>query len=155
MTNILTIISIITTRLIFIGHGTVSVFTLLHHDQNHHDDQNTQQPQYFLLLLPLSFLLLETLLTLYNRNITTCRYFWPCGFFYITTIIPIVWVIELQLLHERITERIDGKNSTSVMSSNIAMDDDINVDGYVLPFHFAKLDKRDLVSKSIRAYLCQ
>ena len=44
------------------------------------------------------------------------NYVWPCGFFYIMTIIPIIWVLELGLLDKR--QQLSGSTTNSSTSSS-------------------------------------
>ena len=93
------------TRLFFLLHGITSIALLI---VNKSFDKIN-----FLLLIPLGFLFLESVLSLCFD--TECKYVWPCGFFYIATIVPVIWILELDLLDAR--RRGASKTSSAVYSS--------------------------------------
>lgn len=86
-------------RLVFFIHGFISVYSLYN---------ATLNKIYWVLVLPLVLLLFESLVTMVWINRSGYRYFWPSGFLYITTIVPIIWVTELQLLDQRIAFCVKG-----------------------------------------------
>lgn len=98
------------TRLIFILHGVVSFYLLY--------NKNNLQLIHLLLIIPLAFLLLEGVVTLCFREGKESKYFWPCGFFYIMTIVPIIWILELDLLEQRQSKLKSLNNSTTSGGNN-------------------------------------
>lgn len=97
MKNCLLIITEIVSRSIFLSHGVVSILILLCLEHRW---------EYKLLFIPQCGLVIETLLTLWKRELMHFRYFWPSGFFYVMTMIPMTWIIELDIL----TEVMDGSS---------------------------------------------
>ena len=94
--DVLLVLSAIFTRLIFLTHGIISVYVLY---------ESYETLEHLLLIIPILGLITETILTLCKRKMTQFKYFWPCGFFYITTILPIIWIIELELMQDRLDAR--------------------------------------------------
>lgn len=93
--------------MIFFGHGLVSVYLLY---------TNTNNITYWVFTLPLDLLLIEICYTIGYRKGRECKYVWPSGFLYIITIIPIIWIIELDLLDLKIAE----KNNVNITASSIS-----------------------------------
>ena len=83
-------------RGIFLMHGILTVFLIV---------QNNNEPLYWICTIPVLLLIVEAFYTLVVRRGNEFHYFWPSGFLYILTMIPVIWVIELELLDERIESR--------------------------------------------------
>ena len=56
-------------------------------------------------MLALSLLLIEAIYTIGYRKGRECKYFWLSGFLYILTIVPIIWIIELELVDEKLNTK--------------------------------------------------
>lgn len=78
----------IMSRLLFFGHGIACCYLF-------NKEQTSQY--YWFLVAPLVFLFIESCVTCVKRSGREYKYIWPSGFFYITTIMPIIWFIELEL----------------------------------------------------------
>lgn len=105
--NFLQIVKSLVARMIFFGHGLVSVYLLY---------TNTNNITYWVFTLPLGLLLIEISYTIGYRKGREYKYVWPSGFLYIITIIPIIWITELDLLDLKIAE----KNNVNISTSSIS-----------------------------------
>ena len=94
-------------RLVFLSHG-IFVEALFCTNNNWH----------WLLLSPLICLAIETIITIGGRIAFKSTFFWLSGFLYITTIVPVVWLIEIQLLHNDF--KTEYKISTPKLGSNFS-----------------------------------
>ena len=97
MNFIIKVLKALLSRLVFFTHGMVSVYLLY---------RSTLNRNYWILVVPLILLLCESLVTITWINRSGYKYFWPSGFLYITTIVPIIWITELNLLEKRVDECI-------------------------------------------------
>ncbi|XP_057304220.1 transmembrane protein 26-like [Hydractinia symbiolongicarpus] len=95
-------------RLIFFIHGMISVYLLY---------SNTRKVEYWAIATPLVFLLVEIAYTIGYRRGMEYRYFWPSGFLYIMTMIPIIWFMEFDLLEERINEEKGEDKPTAYLNA--------------------------------------
>ena len=77
-------------RFVFLAHGSLS-FALFYN--------NSSQPVYWLFIVPLILLVVDIALRI------EIKYFWMSAFLYITTFLPMIWIVELDLLESRILER--------------------------------------------------
>jgi len=96
-------------RALFILHGIISVYLVVN---------NNKEPRYWVCSVPLILLVIETCYTLIVRKGNEFIYFWPSGFLYILTMIPIIWIIELQLLDERIQSKSDSDIARAQANNN-------------------------------------
>lgn len=87
------VVKFLACRFLFVIHGVLSVYLLY---------ANNKDWRCWALMAPVFLLILEMLYMLLVRKGKEFRYFWPSGFFYILTLLPVIWVIELQLLAARI-----------------------------------------------------
>lgn len=81
------------TRVMFFIHGFMSVWLLAHCLDN---------AMYWVTILGIVLLFFEMVYTLLARKGQEYKYFWPSCFFYMSTMIPIIWIVELDLLEGRI-----------------------------------------------------
>jgi len=79
-------------RFLFILHGVFSIYILF--------VNNNLQKIHILVVIPLGLLFCEGVV-MCARNGREYRKVWPCGFFYIATLVPIIWVLELGLVEKR------------------------------------------------------
>ncbi|EDO32760.1 predicted protein, partial [Nematostella vectensis] len=104
------------TRVLFSVHVLLSVGLVVLH---------TKQPLYWAFLLGLVALVCEMLYVMIVRKGAEYKYFWPSCFLYISAIIPVVWVMELDLLRHRLdkrdqlTLRLSGSNTIDTSGLNI------------------------------------
>lgn len=97
----------ILTRLIFLAHALTSVQLVI---RDHGHDAGP-----WFLLVPLLALIAETVMMLTKRK-WEFKYVWPLGFCYITTVIPVIWIIELDLFEARFYKRDELNTSLSLNS---------------------------------------
>lgn len=88
-------------RIIFICHGFTSLYILYY---------NSGNTKLWNLMIPLSLLLIEAIYTIGYRKGRECKYFWLSGFLYIMTVVPMIWIIELDL----VDEKLNTKHSANV-----------------------------------------
>lgn len=112
-------------RLLLFIHGVLSVYLLY---------DNTKDQRYWSLLLPMMFLLLEIVYTYFVRKGMEFRYFWPSGFFYILTLLPIIWIVELELLSERMAanDKSKQKNVSPSNSGETRVQSDLGISNEVI-----------------------
>lgn len=84
---------------------------------------NTRKVEYWAIATPLVFLLVEIAYTIGYRRGMEYRYFWPSGFLYIMTMIPIIWFMEFDLLEERINEE-KGKDKPTAYLNAFKLDNE-------------------------------
>jgi len=103
-------------RLLFIGHGICAVYIYWEYQINR-GKQSEDDKYDFFLLTPLFFILVEAAVTLGYRKGIEFKYFWPSGFLYITCLVPIIWMIELDLFDQR-TGGGGGSNGNTNTNTN-------------------------------------
>lgn len=104
----LIIFKAVSTRFIFLTHGFIVIYFYVCSKEN---------VNYWLLTIPSCLLAIETTYSLLNRKGQEYTYFWPCGFLYISSIIPVIWYIETDLFHRQLFEeesKTAGENFTSL-----------------------------------------
>lgn len=74
--------------------------------------------KHWFFVIPITGLVLESFLMICDCKVVQFRYFWPSGFFYITTIVPIIWIIELELLESRLNSRYEMNTSKKLTNRN-------------------------------------
>jgi len=90
------IISAIITRLLFIAHAWVAVYMTVFHMQNSF---------YWTLVIGLVLLFFESCYTITVRRAHEYKFLWPSCFFYLSCMIPCVWILEYHLYGQRLVER--------------------------------------------------
>lgn len=95
--------SAVLARSIFFLHGIASIYLLY--------KGNKVKLMHWLVVIPLIMLIIEGIVTIKVRKGNECRYFWPSGFLYICTILPLVWIIHLDLIEEKLD---NNKNVTLI-----------------------------------------
>ena len=84
---------------------------------------NNWSSSYWFLVIPVGCLFIETIITICWRKGVEYKYVWPSGFFYVTTIVPIIWIIELDLLQTRVNNR------DQIQSTTLETDDSLETMG--------------------------
>lgn len=92
------------TRVMFFIHGFMSVWLLAHCFKN---------PMYWITIAGVVLLFFEMMYTLLARKGQEYKYFWPSCFFYMSTMIPIIWVTEIEFLNERIQASNEPNDTAS------------------------------------------
>ena len=89
MNGISSLLKTVSCRLIFLVHGVFAVFFLSHKNK-----------WCWFLLIPFFCLAIDTLMVAKKKSDSNLKFqfFWLSGFFYISTMVPIVWLIELNIL---------------------------------------------------------
>ncbi|XP_020605504.1 transmembrane protein 26-like [Orbicella faveolata] len=103
------------TRVMFFIHGFMSVWLLAHCLDN---------TIYWVTILGIVLLFFEMVYTLLARKGQEYKYFWPSCFFYMSTMIPIIWIVELDLLEGRITN--GNETTVTPIPSNSGCFGDMN-----------------------------
>ena len=112
------------TRFIFMLHGLLAIYIL-------YINKNLNNI-HLLLIVPLMLLFLESVTTLCIRRGKELRHIWLCGLFYISTIVPIIWFIDLKVLEER---RANQYNTTMVfeIAKLLGSNDTASIQRFLLP----------------------
>ncbi|XP_021327728.2 transmembrane protein 26 isoform X1 [Danio rerio] len=93
MCRVLNILSALLSRFLFAVHGVVTVWRVV---------EVTGEASYWLLVMGVALLGVEMAITVkYTRN-TEWRWFSPMVFLYLSTVIPSVWFLELNLLQSNL-----------------------------------------------------
>ncbi|ESO04656.1 hypothetical protein HELRODRAFT_156957 [Helobdella robusta] len=102
-------------RILFAFHGflTIYLLTVVSEDPNH-----------WYATTSLTGLLLETGFTIYVRKGQEWKWFCPSVLFYLLSVVPPIWLLELHELEERIMEELIRQNSTNVFH-NVSDDEQI------------------------------
>ena len=90
------------TRLLFLTHGITSVHLVI--------QEHGEYVKHMFLYIPVVALVAEMFMML-KRKKWEFEYIWPTGFCYITTVIPVIWITELELFKARLYKR-DKLNTT-------------------------------------------
>ena len=107
-----TVLKAIFSRLLFFAHGISAVYMY---------NQKKNDANYWFLLTPLLFLLIESFITIIYKKGLDYKYVWPSGLFYITCIIPVIWLIELDLHEAQIIKQkteLERLNYNSLTSTD-------------------------------------
>ncbi|XP_065061090.1 transmembrane protein 26-like [Rhopilema esculentum] len=89
MAEAIVIFKSLCTRILFFSHGFWAVYLGALFFEN---------SLVWIVALSMAALLIETIYTLWWRKGQEYKYFWPSGFFYIMTIIPVIWIFDLASL---------------------------------------------------------
>nr|XP_058945827.1 transmembrane protein 26-like [Pocillopora verrucosa] len=81
------------TRVLFFIHGFLSVWLLAH---------CFNKIEFWATILGIVLLFFEMVYTLLARKGQEYKYFWPSCFFYMSTMIPVIWILEIDLLKQRV-----------------------------------------------------
>ncbi|RMX53742.1 hypothetical protein pdam_00000458 [Pocillopora damicornis] len=81
------------TRVLFFIHGFLSVWLLAH---------CLNKIEFWATILGIVLLFFEMVYTLLARKGQEYKYFWPSCFFYMSTMIPVIWILEIDLLKQRV-----------------------------------------------------
>lgn len=102
----------VVTRVMFFIHGFLSVWLLAH---------CFEETMYWLTIVGVVLLFFEMVYTLLARKGQEYKYFWPSCFFYMATMIPIIWIVELDLLEQRINNpKTTDRNPSQGCFGNIS-----------------------------------
>ncbi|KAK3729820.1 hypothetical protein QZH41_016094 [Actinostola sp. cb2023] len=95
------------TRIMFFIHGFVAVWLVVH---------CKNEKQYWWLMVGISLLVVEMCYTLVARKGHEYKYFWPSCFFYMLTMVPIIWILETDLYFARVSTTQDVSTSTKQLA---------------------------------------
>ncbi|KAK3755478.1 hypothetical protein QZH41_017631, partial [Actinostola sp. cb2023] len=90
--NFFQLLSASFTRIIFLVHGFVSVHLVV---------QSLKNSDYWWLCTGLVLLIFESFYTIIIRKGQEYKYFWPGSLLYMCTVLPVIWVAELNILDEK------------------------------------------------------
>uniref|UniRef100_A0A336M1F4 CSON007663 protein n=1 Tax=Culicoides sonorensis TaxID=179676 RepID=A0A336M1F4_CULSO len=127
MAKVIATIKAIITRIIFSAHSAIAIWQVTQYKK----DQN-----YWLLSIPLGLLFFEGLFTLAIKKNQEWRWFCPSVFLYLSSVVPAIWLLELDKMERRNKQREnislsvvgkDLKNLDKILGMNIKLPD-IQVD---------------------------
>ncbi|XP_064620949.1 transmembrane protein 26-like [Lineus longissimus] len=115
-------------RIMFILHALVCMFRV--HTQNH-------ELVYFVLLVPLVILLIEAYFTLKLKH-GEWKWFCPSVFLYLSSVIPAMWFVELDLYDLRLSH-LNGTNHSDQFTSPDGnhQAQALNIEGWLIPVSFS------------------
>ncbi|XP_037953074.1 transmembrane protein 26 [Teleopsis dalmanni] len=105
MAKIISTIKAILTRIIFSAHSMIAIWQVT---------ENKGEIIYWTLCGPLFILLLEAIFTLMIKKTQEWRWFCPSVFLYLGSIVPAIWLLEL----DKVERRLSGKSNTGTNASD-------------------------------------
>ncbi|KAH8246821.1 hypothetical protein KR032_000845 [Drosophila birchii] len=106
MAKIISTIKAILTRIIFSAHSLLAIWHLVIIKEDH---------KYWTLCGPLLLLLLEGIFTIMIKKTQEWRWFCPSVFLYLSSIVPAIWLLELDKVDRRLAAR-----NTSLIIANVS-----------------------------------
>ncbi|XP_055547975.1 transmembrane protein 26 [Wyeomyia smithii] len=113
MAKLLATIKAIITRIIFSTHGFIAIWQVT---------QNTKDPLYWCLCSPIGVLFIEGFFTLAIKKNQEWRWFCPSVFIYLSTIVPAIWLLELDKLEKRTLFQDQVLNETINFAATVGKD---------------------------------
>ncbi|EDS31509.1 transmembrane protein 26 [Culex quinquefasciatus] len=113
MTKLLATIKAIITRILFSAHGFIAIWQVT---------QNTRDPLYWCLCVPIGVLFFEAIFTLAIKKNQEWRWFCPSVFIYLSTIVPAIWLLELDKLEKRSLFQDQMLNETINFAATVGKD---------------------------------
>ncbi|XP_053691206.1 transmembrane protein 26 [Sabethes cyaneus] len=113
MAKLLATIKAIITRIIFSTHGFIAIWQVT---------QNTKDPLYWCLCTPIGVLFIEGIFTLAIKKNQEWRWFCPSVFIYLSTIVPAIWLLELDKLEKRSLFQDQVLNETINFAATVGKD---------------------------------
>ncbi|EAT43783.1 AAEL004794-PA, partial [Aedes aegypti] len=113
MAKLLATIKAIITRIIFSAHGFIAIWQVT---------QNKKDPLYWCLCVPIGVLFVEGIFTLAIKKNQEWRWFCPSVFIYLSTIVPAIWLLELDKLEKRTLFQDQVLNETINFAATVGKD---------------------------------
>ncbi|XP_029727840.2 transmembrane protein 26 [Aedes albopictus] len=113
MAKLLATIKAIITRIIFSAHGFIAIWQVT---------QNKKDPLYWCLCVPIGVLFVEGIFTLAIKKNQEWRWFCPSVFIYLSTIVPAIWLLELDKLEKRTLFQDQMLNETINFAATVGKD---------------------------------
>ncbi|XP_062555848.1 transmembrane protein 26 [Armigeres subalbatus] len=113
MAKLLATIKAIITRIIFSTHGFIAIWQVT---------QNKKDPIYWCLCVPIGVLFVEGVFTLAIKKNQEWRWFCPSVFIYLSTIVPSIWLLELDKLEKRTLFQDQMLNETINFAATVGKD---------------------------------
>ncbi|XP_051171977.1 transmembrane protein 26 [Leptopilina boulardi] len=115
MAKFLATIKAIITRLVFASHGFIAIWQVTNFKSN---------PTYWYLCCPILLLFFEGIFTLTIKENQEWKWFCPSVFLYLGSVVPAIWLLELDKVEKRIHMRGSNINiSESLDFTNLAASD--------------------------------
>ncbi|KAJ9575636.1 hypothetical protein L9F63_007497 [Diploptera punctata] len=105
MASLLATVKAILTRLVFGAHGVVAIWQVTNFKKN---------LQYWYLCAPIIMLMFEGIFTLTIKRSQEWKWFCPSVFLYLSSVVPAIWLLELDKLERRIKARQETRNLTAI-----------------------------------------
>ena len=113
MAKLLATIKAIITRIFFAAHGFIAIWQVT---------QNKKEPYYWYLCIPIGALFLEGVFTLAIKKNQEWRWFCPSVFLYLSSIVPAIWLLELDKMDKRIRYQDQVLNETINLAASVGKD---------------------------------
>ncbi|XP_014483703.1 PREDICTED: transmembrane protein 26 [Dinoponera quadriceps] len=115
MAKFLATVKAIITRLVFASHGFIAIWQVTTFKQN---------PLFWYLCCPILLLFFEGIFTLTIKENQEWKWFCPSVFLYLSSVVPAIWLLELDKVERRLKSRESGINiSENFDLSNLAASD--------------------------------
>ncbi|KAJ8320475.1 hypothetical protein KUTeg_002062 [Tegillarca granosa] len=109
-----TIIRALLVRIMFAGHGVIAIWRLY---------MVIQETWCWYLSGAIGFLVIETIVTLYKNNGKEWKWFCPSVFFYLGSVVPSIWFLELHQINEGL--KAEGHINVTLVSLPLALTPDL------------------------------
>ncbi|KDR10031.1 hypothetical protein L798_15693, partial [Zootermopsis nevadensis] len=125
----------ILTRLVFGTHGFIAIWQVTNFKKN---------PFYWYLSAPILLLVFEGVFTLTIKDSQEWKWFCPSVFLYLSSVVPAIWLLELDKVDRRLRAREEAKNITAFSIDDLRGLDKI-MGGHLLP-HDLQIDTETWVT---------
>uniref|UniRef100_A0A182JI60 Uncharacterized protein n=1 Tax=Anopheles atroparvus TaxID=41427 RepID=A0A182JI60_ANOAO len=113
MAKLLATVKATVTRILFAAHGFIAIWQVT---------QNTKDPIYWSLCAPIGVLFIEGIFTLAIKKNQEWRWFCPSVFLYLSSIVPAIWLLELDKLDKRTRYQDQMLNETINLAATVGKD---------------------------------
>ncbi|XP_053670058.1 transmembrane protein 26 [Anopheles nili] len=113
MAKLLATFKAILTRILFAAHGFIAIWQVT---------QNKKDPVYWSLCAPIGVLCIEGIFTLAIKKNQEWRWFCPSVFLYLSSIVPAIWLLELDKLDKRTRYQDQMLNETINLAATVGKD---------------------------------
>uniref|UniRef100_A0A182LUQ9 Transmembrane protein 26 n=1 Tax=Anopheles culicifacies TaxID=139723 RepID=A0A182LUQ9_9DIPT len=113
MAKLLATLKATLTRILFAAHGFIAIWQVT---------QNKKEPIYWCLCAPIGVLFIEGIFTLAIKKNQEWRWFCPSVFLYLSSIVPAIWLLELDKLDKRTRYQDQMLNETINLAATVGKD---------------------------------